>query len=307
MANFGRIVPSVRAGDTSSGIGEKQQRPKSAFPLRGDIIAALAELVGMTVFIFMALSGVQAALNAQYGPGQKVNLAAAGPTFSQIQSVAFSFGSSIAVGMFICAPLSGAALNPAVLLSLLLVGNVPWFRGLLLFIAQIVGAILGAYFSNWVTANDLLGYNQVAPGFNNAQALFAEALMTSCLCLVVLFIIVENNVLVTYSPFVVGLTIFMCHMIGTPIDGTSINPARSFGPAIVTGRWTSQWIFWIGPFVGAIFAVIIYMFFKSLKWEEQSPNERDAFTTALETGMIDDRSREPHHMVRVPNDGPVPA
>jgi glycerol uptake facilitator-like aquaporin len=89
-----------------------------------------------------------------------------------------------------------------------------------LFIAEIVGAILGAYFSNFVTANTLLGVNKVNPGFNNAQAFFAEALMTCSLCLTILFIIIDKNVLVTFAPFVVGMAIFICHMIGTPIDGT---------------------------------------------------------------------------------------
>jgi glycerol uptake facilitator-like aquaporin len=106
------------------------------------------------------------------------------------------------------------------MLALFLTGNIPWFRAVLLFIAEIVGAILGAYFANWTTANILLGVNKVNPGFNDAQAVFAEALLTCCLCLTILFIIIENNVLVTFAPFVVGLAIFMCHMVATPIDGT---------------------------------------------------------------------------------------
>jgi aquaporin related protein len=273
---LGKVVPAFTTANRRNDMGPN--------PLRGDIIAALGEFVGMTMFIFLALSGVQAALNAPYGPAEKVP-ADAGPTFSQIQSVAFSFSSAITVALFICAPISGGALNPAVLLSLLLTGNVPWFRGLLLFIAEIVGAILGAYFSNFVTANTLLGVNKVSPGFNNAQAFFAEALMTCSLCLTILFIIIDKNVLVTFAPFVVGMAIFICHMIGTPIDGTSINPARSFGPAVVTGVWTNQfWIFWIGPLVGSIFAVMIYMTFKALQYDEQPTREKAAFRGTEEPG-----------------------
>jgi aquaporin related protein len=170
-----------------------------------------------------------------------------------------------------CAPISGGALNPAVLLTLLLTGNIPWFRAFLLFLAELIGAILGAYFANWVTANQLLGVNKINPGFDIPQAFFAEALGTLCLCLTVLFIIIENNVLVTFTPFVIGLVVFMCHMFLTPIDGTSINPARSFGPAVVTGDWTlNHWVFWIGPLTGAIFAVVIYLGLKSLKYDEVS-------------------------------------
>ncbi|KAH8547534.1 aquaporin-like protein [Umbelopsis sp. PMI_123] len=262
MVRIAQIVPA--------GIPGLQNKEKMPFPLRGDVIAALGELVGMTVFIFLAISGVQGALNAPSGSGAKVP-ADAGPTFSQIQSVAFSFGASITVGLFICAPISGGALNPAVLLSLLLTGNMPWFRSFLLLLAELLGAILGSYFSNWVTANTLLGVNKINPGFIVPQAFFAEALATCCLCLTVLFIIIEKNVLVTFAPFVVGLVVFMCHMCLTPIDGTSINPARSFGPAIVTGDWTTnQWVFWIGPLTGAVFAVMIYLCFKALKYDEVS-------------------------------------
>ncbi|KAI9288736.1 aquaporin-like protein [Umbelopsis sp. AD052] len=284
MVNIGKVVPT--------GIIPGMGKEKKPFPLRGDVIAALGELMGMTVFIFLALSGVQAALNAPAGSGDKVP-SSAGPTFSQIQSVAFSFGSSITVALFLCAPISGGALNPAVLLTLLLTGNVPWFRALLLFIAELVGAILGAYFSNWVTANQLLGVNKINPGFDIPQTFFAEALGTGCLCLTVLFIIIENNVLVTFTPFVIGLVVFMCHMFLTPIDGTSINPARSFGPAVVTGDWTlNHWVFWIGPLTGAIFAVVMYLGFKSLKYDEQSEYERDVFTNALDSGMMNDRGEK---------------
>jgi aquaporin related protein len=155
-----------------------------------------------------------------------------------------------------------------VVVALLMTGNLPFFRAFLLLLAELGGSIIGAYFANWVTSGVLLGVNKVAPGYNNAQATFAEALLTCCLCLTVLFIIIEKNTLVTFTPFVVGTVIFMCHLIGTHIDGTSINPARSFGPAVVTGEWTSQhWIFWVGPITGALFAVIIYVMFKSLRYE----------------------------------------
>ncbi|KAI8060512.1 aquaporin-like protein [Gongronella butleri] len=224
--------------------------------LRADLLAAFAELIGMTIFIFLALAGVQAALEA---PKTETG----GPTVSQIQSVAFSFGTGITVGLFVCAPYSGGALNPAVLLCLLITRQMSWMRGALIFIAEIVGAILGAYFANWTTANILQGVNALNPGFNYAQGFFAEMLLTFVLCAVVLFVIVENQEpLVKFAPIVVGLTVFMCHMIGTPIDGTSINPARSFGAAVVTGRWANSWIFWFGPLIGGFFATIVYFIHK---------------------------------------------
>lgn len=155
------------------------------------------------------------------------------------------------------------------MLSLLLTGNINWLRGILFFVAELVGGIVGAYFSSFVSAQPLHGVNSVNPGFSHGQVFFAEALLTCSLCLTVLFIIVDKHLLADFAPLVVGTAIFICHMIGSPIDGTSVNPARSMAAAVVTNKWGSHWIFWIGPLVGGIFAVIIYLTCKVLTEESQ--------------------------------------
>lgn len=232
--------------------------------LAADAKAALGEFFGMGIFIFLALSGVQAALEAPTGfPSSR------GPTVSQIQSIGFSFGAGITVALFLCGPISGGVLNPAVLLSLVLAGNINWLRGILYFFAQIVGAIIGAYFANFVTAHELQGVNLLNPGFNYAQGFFAEALLTCTLCVTVLFVIVDKSPLAEFAPFVVGLSVFMCHIVGAPIDGTSINPARSFAASIVSGKWANHWIFWFGPLIGGVFAYMIYMTCKIFTSESQ--------------------------------------
>ncbi|ORZ12340.1 aquaporin-like protein [Absidia repens] len=248
------------------GKGNDVQRPN----LKMDLVAGFAEFVAMTIFIFLALGGVQAALESAYGPSASA---------SQIQSVAFSFGAAVTVGLFMACPYSEGALNPAVLLSLMLCRKVNWLRGLFMFIGELVGAILGAYFANFVTANELQGVNLLKPGFNYAQGFFAELLLTCVLCVVILFVIVEDQYSApSCNPFVVGITLFMIHLVGTPIDGTSVNPARSFGPAIVTGKWANHWIFWFGPLIGAFFAFLIYSAFKVARSMSRSINlEKDEF------------------------------
>lgn len=236
----------------------------SAPNLRADLKASLGEFVGMAIFIFLALAGVQACLEAPIAAPTGM-----GPTPSQIQSIAFSFSAGIIVALFVCGPISGGILNPAVLLALMLTGNINWMRGIFFFVAEIVGGIIGAYFANFVTAHELQGVNLLNPGFNYAQGFFAEALLTCALCLTVLFIILDKHLLADFAPFVVGTAIFIAHMIGSPIDGTSINPARSFAASIVTGKWANHWIFWFGPLIGAIFSVIIYLGVKVLTGESQ--------------------------------------
>ncbi|KAI8644197.1 aquaporin-like protein [Parasitella parasitica] len=234
--------------------------------LHTDLKASIGEFVGMAIFIFLALSGVQGALEA---PTFQSVGAATGPTATQIQSIAFSFGVGITVSLFICGPISGGILNPAVLLSLMMTGNINWLRGVFFFVAEMGGAIVGAYFANFVTAHELQGVNLLNPGFNYAQGFFAECLLTCILCLTVLFIIVDKHLLADFAPFVVGSAVFICHMIGSPIDGTSINPARSFASSIVTGKWANHWIFWFGPLIGGIFAVGIYLLVKVATEESQ--------------------------------------
>lgn len=232
--------------------------------LVADATAAAGEFLGMAIFIFLALSGVQGGVESPTGFNN------ASVTASQIQSIAFSFGSAIIVALFVCGPISGGVLNPAVLLSLMLTGNINWLRGILFFFAEMVGAILGAYFANFVTANVLQGVNALNPGFNYSQGFFAEMLLTCTLCLTVLFIIVDKTYLSDFAPFVVGTSVFICHMIGAPIDGTSINPARSFAASVVTGKWTDQWIFWFGPLIGGFFATLIYLACKVMASQSQS-------------------------------------
>jgi aquaporin PIP len=60
------------------------------------------------------------------------------------------------------------------------------------------------------------------------------------------------------APMAIGFTVFICHLVAIPIDGCSINPARSFAAAVVYGRWTDMWIFWVGPFSGATIAALTY-------------------------------------------------
>ncbi|CAO3654444.1 unnamed protein product [Mucor fragilis] len=255
--------------------------------LPADLKASLGEFFGMAIFIFLALSGVQGALEA---PTFQSVGSATGPTATQIQSIAFSFGVGITVALFICGAVSGGILNPAVLLSLMITGNINWLRGIFFFVAEIVGAIVGAYFANFVTANELQGVNLLNPGFNYAQGFFAECLLTCVLCLTVLFIIVDKHLLADFAPFVVGSAVFICHMIGAPVDGTSINPARSFAASIVTGKWANHWIFWFGPLIGGIFAVMIYLFVKVVTEDSQ---EQALLQNAQNQAIIDaDKHKE---------------
>ncbi|KAI8368481.1 aquaporin-like protein [Blakeslea trispora] len=192
----------------------------------------------------------------------------------------------VTVALFTTAHVSGGILNPAILLSLVLIGDINWQRGLFFFLAEMIGGIVGAYFAYFITPSTFLGQNVLNPDYSDAQGVFAEALFTCSLSLVVLFVIVDKRLMADYAPIVIGIVVFLCHTLCTTIDGTSINPARSFAAAVVTGKWSKQWIFWVGPLMGGVFAVIIYLAAKILTEDSVLENMLNPTTEQPKVGGI---------------------
>jgi len=165
--------------------------------------------------------------------------------------------------------LSGGQLNPAVSFGLLLAGELSAIQAVINIIAQIVGAILGAALldASVPSAGDAnLGSNVISNGVGVGNALYGEIIMTAVLVLVVLETAVNkrNTVARSQAPLAIGFAVFCAHAVLLPIDGCSINPARSLGPAIVSGTWPGTfWVFIVGPFLGSLAAVPFHLFFRS--------------------------------------------
>ncbi|GAB4814534.1 hypothetical protein N2152v2_001580 [Parachlorella kessleri] len=182
---------------------------------------------------------------------------------------ALAFGLAITVLAYATGHLSGGQMNPAVTFGLVGVGALNPMQGLANLCAQIVGAILGSAFLLGVIpdgSDSALGSNRVAPGVSNGNAFLGEAVMTFVLVSVVLETAVNHKSLTIrqQAPLAIGFAVFTAHAVLLPIDGCSINPARSLGPAIVSGTWPGNfWIFVVGPFVGALFAIPFHLFWSS--------------------------------------------
>lgn len=183
-------------------------------------------------------------------------------------TTALAFGLSITVLCYATAHLSGGQLNPAVTLGLALVGALDAAQAAVNVAAQVVGSILGAAFlaatiphSQWRT----LGSNEIAPGVAYGNALCGEIIMTFTLVSVVLETAVnKKSVARVQAPMAIGFSVFCAHAVLLPIDGCSINPARSLGPAIISGTWPGTfWVFVVGPLLGAIAAVPFHLLFRS--------------------------------------------
>jgi aquaporin Z len=151
---------------------------------------------------------------------------------------------------------SGAHLNPAVSLAFSLRGDFPWRRVPGYIVAQLVGATLAAWFAQSViNASAVFGSNYPAAGYTSTDAFLMEAVLTLGLVSVILGTASGAQNLGIFGAFGVGSYIILAGLWGSPISGASMNPARTFGPDLVGGDFTSYWVYVVGPLVGAVLAV----------------------------------------------------
>jgi aquaporin Z len=151
---------------------------------------------------------------------------------------------------------SGAHLNPAVSLAFALRGDFPWKRIPGYIIIQLAGATLACLFLRWVFGNvEHLGATLPGPGYQNWQALLMEIVLTGLLVSVILGTASAAQNIGAIAAIGVGGYIALAGLWAAPVSGVSMNPARSFGPAVVSGDFTSYWVYIVGPVAGALIAV----------------------------------------------------
>jgi aquaporin Z len=152
--------------------------------------------------------------------------------------------------------ISGAHLNPGVSLAFALRGDFPWKRVPGYIIIQLIGATLACLFLEAVFGNiQHLGATLPGPGYHDWQALLMEIVLTATLVSVILGTASAAQNVGAIAALGVGGYIALAGLWSAPVSGTSMNPARSFGPALVSGDFTSYWVYVVGPIAGAIIAV----------------------------------------------------
>ncbi|CAL0303063.1 unnamed protein product [Lupinus luteus] len=189
-----------------------------------------------------------------------------------ILGVAWSFGGMIFVLVYCTAGISGGHINPAVTFGLLLARKVSLIRAIFYIVAQCLGAISGvglvkafqtAHFNRYGG-----GANGLNDGYSAGVGLGAEIVGTFVLVYTVFSATdpkrnARDSHVPVLAPLPIGFAVFMVHLATIPVTGTGINPARSFGAAVIYNNdkaWHDHWIFWVGPFIGAAIAAFYHQF-----------------------------------------------
>jgi MIP family channel proteins len=213
-----------------------------------DIKAVLAELIGTFTLVFIG-AGAGAVLE---------------PTSAGTVGVAFAHGLALMVVVYAWGSISGAHVNPAVTLGVVAVGRMPWGKAIAYWIAQLVGAAAAAYLLQWLLgpASSLgatigsLTPHGIVEG-NAAKVIVLEGVLTFFL-VVSVFASGIHGRNGNMAGIAIGLVLTMDILFGGGLTGASMNPARTFGPALATDDMGYVWMYFVGPLAGGVAAAFLY-------------------------------------------------
>jgi len=208
------------------------------------------------------------------GCGSAVLAANFGGAGIGLLGVAFAFGLTVLTMVFALGHISGGHFNPAVSFGLLVSGRFKSADFIPYVIAQLVGATLAAWVLYFIAsgnadfniANGLAnnGYGEHSPGHYSMAAGFVTEVIMTFMFLIIILGATDEASPKGFAAIAIGLGLTLIHLISIPLTNTSVNPARSTGPALVTGGWAlaQLWFFWIAPLLGALLAGLAYRCFR---------------------------------------------
>ncbi|KAK6083223.1 MIP family channel protein [Seiridium cupressi] len=242
--------------------------------LKNDVVAALGEFVGTTMFLFFAFIGTGVANIPAGTGGDTTTTGVTGFDIGVQTYIALCFGFSLMVNAWVFYRISGGLFNPAVTLALVLIRAMSPVRGLFVFAAQAAGGIAAAGLAQCMFPTPLNVSTTLAPGVNLAQGVFIEAILTFELVFTIFMLAAEKHRATFVAPVGIGLALFIAELGGVYYTGGSLNPARSLGPCVVAANFQPEhWIYWVGPFIGTLVAVGFYKVIKALQYETVNPGQ----------------------------------
>jgi aquaporin Z len=223
-----------------------------------------AELIGTMVLVLMGCGSAVIAGKNFAGLGGNGN-----------PGIALAFGLAVLVMVYAIGGISGCHINPAISISMLAAGKLS-VKDTLGYVAfQCIGAVIGAGLLYWIASGNPAynlvnnglgqnGYGLASPaGYSMAAAFIAEIVLTFIFLLVV-FGATSENAPKGFAGIAIGLSLTLIHLVGIPITGTSVNPARSLGPALIVGgtALNQLWLFWVAPIIGGLLAAVVWKILK---------------------------------------------
>ena len=219
------------------------------------LAAYLAELIGTFLLVFFITSVVVLFVST----GEQAQF---GSDFAVIGLVhAFLlFGLIVMFGV-----VSGGHFNPAVTLGAMVIKRISALDGVIYMLAQLIGGVAGAFLCKGLLLDEgratHYGAATVSPILgSNFRGSIIEAIGTFCLVLVILAAVYSKKSFKDWAPLAIGTTLGFIVMVGGPLTGGSFNPARWFGPALVSSEWGGVWPYLLGPIVGSLLAAAVFKF-----------------------------------------------
>ncbi|KAF6168533.1 hypothetical protein GIB67_015080 [Kingdonia uniflora] len=207
--------------------------------------AGLAEFISMVIFVFAGQDKLT--YNGSAAPSGLI-MAALSHVFALI--VAVSVGATH----------SGGHVNPAVTFGAFIGGNISFMRSIVYWIAQLLGSVVACVLLKFTTGGMQISAFALSAEVSVWNAVVLEIVMTFGLVYTVYATAVDpkKGNLGTIAPIAIGLIVGANILVGGAFDGAAMNPAVSFGPAVLSWTWTHQWVYWLGPMAGAALAAIVY-------------------------------------------------
>ncbi len=233
----------------------------------GDEVAAdelrrcAAEFVGTFLLVFA-------------GPGAVVVNEVSGGGVGSL-GIGLSFGLAVMAAIYAIGHLSGAHINPAVTVAFALTRHFPWRLVPAYVVSQLAGAC-AASVAHLTLFGDVANLGATVPSGSPMQAAFLELLLTLFLMFVVSAVATDVRAVGQAAAIAIGGYVALAAIFAGPIAGASMNPARSFGPALLSGTWSGHWAYWVGPITGAVLGALLYRFVRAAS--PPKPGELDGVT-----------------------------
>jgi aquaporin Z len=223
--------------------------------VQNSIRAPLAELVGTFAFFFIGAGAICTDAYTRGGVG--------------LIGVAAAHGLALAIMISAFGAISGGHFNPAVSIAFAIVGRISIVTAATYVVAQLIGgvlaglalrAIFATVYPEAVIGAAYLGTPGLSREVSFGNGVFVEAVLTFILLLAIYGTAVDDRAPRSIAGFGIGLTVAVDILMGGPLTGAAMNPARTFGPAVAAQFWDNHLVYWIGPLIGAIVAAILYEF-----------------------------------------------